>query len=93
MSEGHISFEWTPVETDCPAVSYEVITINCGLCSADVTYTSNVTCNPLSTRYPSCKLNVTTKSNVCGNALEAMSELTIQIKEGTLISLQVQSLI
>ena len=86
VAEGQVYFEWNPVITGCPAVHYEVNTTECGTCSANVTLTPNISCNMLLTRQPKCAINVTTKSNVCGNALEAVSYLKIQLKEGRLIA-------
>ena len=84
VSKGRLTFTWSPVSVNCPAVHYNITAINCGICSDAVTKSNFVTCNIASTLSPTCTLTVQTVANVCGVTLETVRKLVVYLIKGRL---------
>ena len=61
-----LTFSWSPVGPDCPAIHYNILASNCGSCPTTTNHT-NVTCTevPTDDHVNKCKLAIQTV--VCGN--------------------------
>ena len=60
-----ITFMWSPVGPDCPAIHYKILASNCGSCPLPPTTPINVTCTDIPTDDSTCVFVVSTV--VCGN--------------------------
>ena len=59
-----LSFVWSPIAPDCPAVHYDILASNCGSCLTTTNHTT-VTCTDVPTDGSVCTFAVRTV--VCGN--------------------------
>jgi hypothetical protein len=74
-----ITFSWSSIAPDCPAIHYNILASNCGSCPTTTNHT-NVTCTDLPTEDSICTLAVETV--VCGNITGNLSKpLTLNITE------------
>ena len=64
ISLRQLTFSWSPVAPDCPAVHYNILASNCGSCPTTTNHT-NVTCTDVLTDNNECNFAVETV--VCGN--------------------------
>ena len=69
---GEITFMWSPVAPDCPAISYNIIASNCGSCPTNTNHT-NITCVDIPTDDTTCVFAVSTV--VCGNITGNVSSI------------------
>ena len=69
-----LTFKWSPVAPDCPAIHYNILTSNCGSCPTTTNHT-NVTCTDIPTDGSTCTLAVQTVScgYITGNASDPIS--------------------
>ena len=65
-----LTFSWSPVAPDCPAIHY-VLALNCGSCPTTTNHT-NVTCTDVPINYSICTFAVQTV--VCGNITSNISD-------------------
>ena len=66
-----LTFVWSPVAPDCPAIHYNILTSNCGSCPTATNHT-NVTCSSVPTNASTCTITVQTIS--CGNIAGNVSD-------------------
>ena len=66
-----LTFSWSPVAPDCPAVHYNILASNCGNCPTFTSHT-NVTCTDVPTDGSNCTFAVQTVA--CGNLTGNVSE-------------------
>ena len=66
-----LTFSWSPVAPDCPAIHYNILASNCGSCPTTTNHT-NVTCTEVPTNGSNCTFAVQTV--VCGNLAGNASE-------------------
>ena len=59
-----LTFSWSPVAPDCPAIHYNVLALNCGSCPTTTNHT-NATCTNVPINDSICTFAVQTV--VCGN--------------------------
>ena len=57
---GQITFNWSPVDSECSAIHYNILALNCGSCPT-VTTSTTITC-----------VDVPTDDSVCIFALETV---------------------
>jgi hypothetical protein len=69
-----LTFSWSPVAPDCPAIHYNILASNCGSCPTTTNHT-NVTCTDVPTNGNACRFALETV--VCGHIIGNKSE-TIQ---------------
>ena len=69
-----LTFSWSPIAPDCPAIHYNILASNCGSCPTTTNHT-NVTCTDVPTNGSNCTFVVQTVScgNVAGNASKPIS--------------------
>ena len=65
-----LTFNWSPVAPDCPAIHYNILSSNCGSCPTTTTHTT-VTCTDIPTDGNMCTFAV--KTVVCGSITGSMS--------------------
>ena len=74
-----LSFTWSPVAPDCPAIHYNILASNCGSCPTTTNH-STVTCTDIPVNSHVCTFAV--KRVLCGNLTDNMSRsLTINITD------------
>ena len=68
-----LTFSWSPVAPDCPAIRYNILASNCGSCPTTTNYTT-VTCINVPTDGSVCTFAVQTVvcGNITGNASDAI---------------------
>ena len=65
-SSREVTFSWSPVDPDCPAISYNILSSNCGSCPTTTNHT-NVTCTDVFVPTGNmCTFAVQTVSDRCG---------------------------
>ena len=64
LSRRQLTFTWSPVAPDCPAIYYNILASNCGSCPTTTNHT-NVTCTDVPTDGSVCTFAVQTVA--CGN--------------------------
>ena len=64
FSSRELTFKWSPVAPDCPAIHYNISASNCGSCPTTTNHTT-VTCTDVPTVGSVCTFAVQTV--VCGN--------------------------
>ena len=64
FSQQEITFSWSPVVSDCPAIYYNIPSSNCGSCPTTTNHTT-VTCTDVPTNGSVCTFALQTV--VCGN--------------------------
>ena len=74
-----ISFSWSPVAPDCPAIHYNILASNCGSCPTTTNYT-NATCTDVPTDGTVCSFAVQTV--VCGSITGNVSNTAQGIFKG-----------
>ena len=75
FSSRELTFGWSPVAPDCPAIHYKILASNCGSCPNTTNHTT-VTCTDVPINGSTCTFAVQTL--VCGNIAGNMSD-TISI--------------
>ena len=72
----HLTFNWTSVSSNCPAISYQIVADNCGDCP-NVTSDTTVTCDWSFTEENVCTFAVRTvvcdDINIVGNQSQNVS--------------------
>ena len=71
ISLRQLTFSWSPVAPDCPAIHYNILASNCGSCPTTTNHT-NVTCTDVPTNNSICTFAVQTV--VCGNIAGNISD-------------------
>ena len=82
-SSRKLTFSWSPVAPDCPAIHYNILASNCGSCPTTTNHT-NVTCTDVPTNDSICTFAVQTV--VCGNIAGNISDpinITLYTTEST----------
>ena len=71
-----LTFKWSPVAPDCPAIHYKILSSNCGSCPTTATHTT-VTCTDVPTDGDMCTFAVRTvvSGNVIGNLSDSVQGL------------------
>ena len=82
LASRELTFSWSPVAPDCPAVHYNILASNCGTCSTITSYTT-ITCANVPTDGSTCILAVQTV--VCGNVTGNFSDSVRGTLKGTRI--------
>ena len=67
-----LTFSWSPVAPDCPAIHYNILASNCGSCPS-TTNTTTVTCTHVPT-IGSTSCNFAIQTVVCGNITGNISD-------------------
>ena len=67
-----LTFEWSPVGSDCPTIHYNILASNCGSCPT-ITNHTNVTCTGVPSDDNVCIVSV--QPVVCGNITGISSDL------------------
>ena len=71
ISSRELTFSWSPVVPDCPAIHYNILALNCGSCPTTTNHT-NVTYTDVPTNDSICTFAVQTV--VCGNIAGNISD-------------------
>jgi hypothetical protein len=71
LGSRRLTFSWSPVTPDCPAIHYNILASNCGSCPTTTNHT-NVTCTDVPTDGSVCTFAV--RSIVCGSITGNFSE-------------------
>ena len=73
-----LTFSWSPVAPDCPAIYYNILASNCGSCPTTTNHT-NVTCTDVPTDGKECTFAVQTVicGNITGNENNSISILVL----------------
>jgi hypothetical protein len=71
FSQRELTFSWSPVAPDCPAVHYNILASNCGSCPTTTNHT-NVTCTDVQRKGGLCIFALQTV--VCGNIIGNTSD-------------------
>jgi hypothetical protein len=82
-SSKELTFSWSPVAPDCPAIHYNILASNCGSCPTTTNHT-NATCTDVHTNNSICTIAVQTV--VCGNITGNISDpvsITLYTTEST----------
>ena len=66
FSSRELTFEWSPVAPDCPAIHYNILASNCGSCPTTTNHTT-VTCTDVPINGSTCTFAIQTV--VCGNII------------------------
>jgi hypothetical protein len=77
-----LTFTWSPIASDCPAIHYNILASNCGDCPTTTNYT-NVTCNNVPTDGNTCIFAVQTVfcTNITSNQSNSVTiDLLIEAK-------------
>ena len=71
-----LTFSWSPVDPDCPAIHYNILALNCGSCPTTTNHT-NVTCTDIPTDGSKCAFAIRTVvcENITGKFSEAMNAI------------------
>ena len=80
FSSRKLTFAWSSVAPDCPAIHYNILASNCGSCSTTTTNTT-VTCTDVPTT-GSTSCNFAVQTVVCGNMTGNISDPVI-VNTGT----------
>ena len=72
-----ITFTWNPIAPDCPAVYYNILSLNCGSCPTITNHTT-VTCTEIPTSGSVCRFALQTVAcrNIAGNISNVVSVTT-----------------
>ena len=73
IMSGQLTFTWSPVALDCPAIQYNISASNCGSCSPTITNHTNVTCTDVPTHGGMCILAIQTVVQ-CGSNTEILND-------------------
>ena len=68
-----LTFSWSPVAPDCPAIHYNILASNCGSCPTTINHTT-VTCADVPTNNSVCTFAVQTVVDLCGNITGNVSD-------------------
>ena len=66
-----LTFTWSPVAPDCPAIHYNILASNCGSCPTTTNHTT-VTCTDVPINQSTCTFAVQTV--LCGNLIGNLSD-------------------
>ena len=74
LDSSELTFSWSPVAPDCPAIHYNILASKCGSCPTTTNHT-NVTCIDVPINGSTCTITVQTIScgNIAGNVSDPIS--------------------